>query len=228
MHLDAAVTEFFYSKDFTPESHRFYQRTLAAFTAWGEKQGFSQVDDITASAVRRYLASLRDRISSRTGQRITGVSQHGYANALRTFLNFCARQEWLDERIPNRMEMPTQEKKVLQVLSAQQIQLLFRATDKAECPEQVRTVLVVVLDTGLRVHELCCLRLEDVHFHGNDAWLKVHGKRRREREVPLGKKTRLALHRYLHAYRDAPETQPHAILGKRGPLTERGQKAPRP
>lgn len=38
MRLNAAVTEFFYSKDFTPDSHRLYKRTLAAFVAWAKKQ----------------------------------------------------------------------------------------------------------------------------------------------------------------------------------------------
>jgi site-specific recombinase XerD len=88
MLLDAAVTEFFYSKDFTPDSQRFYKRTLAAFVAWVQKQDVTLVEDITASLLRRYVASLRDRISPRTGRRLTGVSQHGYANALRTFLHF--------------------------------------------------------------------------------------------------------------------------------------------
>lgn len=222
MDLSAAVTEFFYSKDFTPDSHRFYKRTLNSFVAWAEGQGVTTVEDITSSLLRRYGASLRERISPRTGQRLTGVSQHGYVNALRTFLHFCVREEWLDERVPNRIEMPKQEKKVLNILSPDQIQRLFRATEESQCPGEERAVLAVLLDTGLRVNELCRLTLDDVHFHANDVWLTVHGNGRKEREVPLGKKARLALHRYIYTVRDAPQSEPHTFIGKRGPLTQAG------
>lgn len=47
MHLDAAITEFFYSKDFTTDSARFYRRALAAFQAWLQDQGIGEVEDIT-------------------------------------------------------------------------------------------------------------------------------------------------------------------------------------
>jgi integrase/recombinase XerD len=222
MHLHAAVTEFFYSKDFTTDSARFYRRTLASFELWLEAQDVTEVADITTPLVRRYAASLRERVSERTGQRLTGVSQHGYMNALRTFLNFCVREEWLNERVPQRLEMPKKEKKVLQVLSTEQIRLLFRAIEASTTPERDRAVLSVLLDCGLRVAELCKLTLDDVHFHSNDAWLSIHGKGRKEREVPLGKKSRLALHRYIHNVREAPKAECHAIIGKRGPLTQAG------
>jgi site-specific recombinase XerD len=222
MRLDGAVTEFFYSKDFTTDSSRFYQRTLRMFREWAEGQGVTEVGDITTSLLRRYGATLRECISPRTGKRITGVSQHGYMNALRTFLNFCAREEWLDERVPARLEMPKQEKKVLQVPSSQQIQLLFWGLVRSTTSERDRAVLCLLLDTGLRVNELCMLKLEDVHFHGNEAWLALHGKGRKDREVPPGKEARLAPHRYIHSSREAPQAERHALLGRHGPLTQAG------
>jgi len=222
MHLDAATTEFFYSKDFTPDSRRFYKRTLAGFQKWAVEQGVTNVEDITSSLLRRYVAHLRERVSPRTGMHLTGVSQHGYVNALRTFLNFSVREEWLDERVPRRLEMPKKEKKVLQVLDTQQIHLLFRAVERTTQPQRDLAVLAVMLDTGVRVAELGRLTLDDVHFHGYDAWLHIQGKGRKEREVPLGRKSRLALHRYIHSVREAPKEVRYAILGRRGALTQAG------
>lgn len=222
MPLPAAVTEFFYSKDFTTDSLRFYKRTLAAFTQWAETQGVTNVSDITAPLLRRYVASVRERIAPRTGLPLTGVSVFNYANALRTFLNFCEREGWLDEKVVRRLEMPRKEKKVLQVLSIEQIRLLFRACDASTTPERDRALLGVLLETGVRVAELCKLRLDDVHFEQDTAWLKVQGKGRREREVPLGRTARRALHRYIHSTRRAPSTLPYALLGKRGQLTQAG------
>ncbi len=222
MNLDAAATEFFYSKDFTPDSGRFYRRTLAAFQAWAAKQEICEVEQVTTPLLRRYAVDLKKRISPRTRQPITGVSVYGYVNALRTFLNFCVREDWLDERVTSRLEMPKKEKKVIQVLSTHQIQLLFRGLEFSETPDRDRAMLCVLLDTGLRVSELCKLTVGDVHFHAHDAWLTVHGKGRKEREVPLGKKSRLALHRYMFSFREAPSTEQHALLGRRGQLTQAG------
>ncbi len=222
MHLDAATTEFFYSKDFTPDSRRFYKRTIAAFAAWAEQQGVTNVEDITNSVLRRYSAHLREVVSPRTNKKLTGVSQHGYMNALRTFLNFSVREDWLDPRVPARLEMPKKEKKVIQVLDTQQIQLLFRAAEKSSQPQRDTALLAVMLDTGIRVAELCRLTLDDAHFHGYDAWLHITGKGRKEREVPLGRKSRLALHRYIHSTREAPKDVRYVFLGRRGPLTQTG------
>ncbi len=62
MHLDTAITEFFYSKDFTTDSARFYRRTLDAFQAWAAEQEITTVEDISSPFLRRDFASLRERI----------------------------------------------------------------------------------------------------------------------------------------------------------------------
>lgn len=222
MHLNAAVVEFFYSKDFTTDSNRFYRRTLDAFQSWAEQQDATTVEDLTSPLLRRYLAHLREQVSARTGKPLTGVSQHGYANALRTFLHFCAREEWLNERIPARLEMPKQEKKVLNVLSTDQLQRLLRATAGTATPLRDRAIVLLLAGTSLRVSELGRLTLDAVHCHTNDAWLVLHGKGRKQREVPLERKVRVALHRYLYMERHAPSSERHVLLGKRGPLTQAG------
>jgi site-specific recombinase XerC len=47
------------------------------------------------------------------------------------------------------------------------------------------------------------------------AWILVHGKGRKQREVALGKKARLALSRYLHRERQSESS--YVFVGKRGP-----------
>jgi site-specific recombinase XerD len=50
----------------------------------------------------------------------------------------------------------------------------------------------------------------------------LHGKGRKQREVALGKKARLALSRYLHRERKAPATEQHVFLGRKGALSPEG------
>jgi site-specific recombinase XerD len=57
-------------------------------------------------------------------------------------------------------------------------------------------ILVVLLDTGLRLGELCGLTLEDVHLEGKYCYVKVMGKGRKERIVYLGRRAHEALLTY--------------------------------
>jgi site-specific recombinase XerD len=79
----------------------------------------------------------------------------------------------------------------------------------------------LLLDTGMRRSELAGLRVSDVDFDTNCA--VVMGKGRRPRACPFGKRTAVALDRYLRVrakHRDAE----HAALwlGLAGPLTSHG------
>jgi integrase/recombinase XerD len=49
-----------------------------------------------------------------------------------------------------------------------------------------------------------------------EAYLKVLGKGRKEREVGLGKEARRTLHTYLYRYRQSPPDELHAFLSRYG------------
>jgi integrase/recombinase XerD len=78
------------------------------------------------------------------------------------------------------------------------------------------TVLLVFMDTGIRVSELCSLRLGGIH----DDYLAVIGKNDKEREVGLSPATVRALWKYAHQYRpEVPEHEDHVFLTRfRTPL----------
>jgi site-specific recombinase XerD len=58
---------------------------------------------------------------------------------------------------------------------------------------------MLLIDTGLRIEELINLRLEDLRM--KEGWLKVMGKGKKERIVPIGSNAQKALQRYLFRYR---------------------------
>jgi integrase/recombinase XerC len=83
-----------------------------------------------------------------------------------------------------------------------------------------RTMLILLLHTGLRAHELCHLQRTQVVLGQRSGTLSVVGKRNKYREVPLNATARAALQVYLDTL--APDTlylfPSHRTLG---PLTER-------
>jgi len=84
---------------------------------------------------------------------------------------------------------------------------------------------MLLIDTGLRMSELINLKMDDVHM--NEGLLKVMGKGRKERIVPMGSNAQRALQRYSFRYRPKPlhsgiNNVFLSVLGK--PLTENSVK----
>jgi integrase len=80
---------------------------------------------------------------------------------------------------------------------------------------------MVLLDSGARRAELVGLRVDDFDFEHDVA--RVIGKGRRERVLPFGRKTAVALDRYLRVRsRHAHAASPWLWLGQKGPLTATG------
>lgn len=84
---------------------------------------------------------------------------------------------------------------------------------------------MVLLDTGLRIGELVSLKMDDVNM--GDGLLKVIGKGKKERIVPVGSNAQRALQRYIFRHKpklDHPGIE-NVFLSVHGtPLTENSIK----
>ena len=84
-----------------------------------------------------------------------------------------------------------------------------------------KVILRLLLDTGVRVSELCGLQLTDVDLDRELAY--VVGKGSRPRVVPFGAKTAQAIDRYLRIRSlHAHARSPRLLLSQRGPMTPDG------
>lgn len=215
MQLDTALLEFAYSKDHSPASRHWYRSRLRAFTDWLRDQGVTDIEGITAPLVRRYI-DYRRTATSRTGQPLDSHTLHGHARAIKTLLRWAAMEGVIDERIPKRITMPRKAEKLLPILTGDQVRRLMLACDQTDYSVRDRATLAVLLDTGIRASELCGLTLDRAVLTADDAYLIVHGKGRKVREVGLGRQSRLLLHKYIHRYRHAPREQQAVFVGRRG------------
>jgi site-specific recombinase XerD len=134
MLLQHALTELLIAKDYSLLAATRRAEVLTEFIAWANAQepSVTQVEDVTRALIRRYIADLRERPNSRFGGHLSGETQHGRASVVRMFLNFCAREEWLDERVTQHFEMPKKGKKgkkVMPVFTSEHYKRLVRATD---------------------------------------------------------------------------------------------------
>jgi site-specific recombinase XerD len=82
-------------------------------------------------------------------------------------------------------------------------------------------IFLLLIDTGARVGEVVGIRDEDVDLDQGE--VRVHGKGRRVRVLPLGAKAVKALDRYVRARARHPKAaEPWLFIGARGRLTDSG------
>jgi site-specific recombinase XerD len=109
------------------------------------------------------------------------------------------------------------------VLTEDEIRALLAACEGREFEDRRDAALVWLLyDSGIRLAECAGLTLADVDI-ADRREVRVLGKGRKERTVPIGANTARALGRYLRVRRPHREQdRPQLWLGVRGPMTHSG------
>jgi site-specific recombinase XerD len=186
--LQFAVREYLLegrARQFTASTIDHYRSCLSAFTRWAADQDAVTLDAVTPSLLRAYLVHLQERgLASNT--------QHTHARALRAFLNFCQREGLLAESPFAKVKMPRAAKVDKPALTAGDVRKLVRACDKS----RDLALLLLALDTGARVSELCNLNVGDVDLDTLTVTIR-QGKGRKDRTCYIGARTARAVSRYL-------------------------------
>jgi integrase/recombinase XerC len=144
--------------------------------------------------------------------------------AVRGLFRFLLRDGVVTVNVARLVRTPKAPKTLPDVMTAEQANALIDgvATRQIERPHPARdrAIFEILYGCGLRISELAGLNLEDVDRA--EGWLRVRGKGRKERQVPLPGKAAEALERYL-ADRPVVRDQPAVLLNHRsGRLTDRG------
>lgn len=120
--------------------------------------------------------------------------------AVRSFMRYASVRDPASLPIAQRvLAIPTKrfDRPVLGILSREEVNALLDAPDRATFSGQRDAVLFATLyNTGARVSEITCLNVGDVLIDRQCA-LRLHGKGRKERVVPLWKSTVAQLREWL-------------------------------
>jgi integrase/recombinase XerC len=187
-----------------------YRRDLSQLAAFVQERtrGPARVEHVTKLVLRAWLGDLAKTRSA------TSIARK--LAAVRAFFGWLERRGAVRDNPAALLSSPKLGRKLPRFLSAE------AAAEVVEAPESLRdaAALELLYGCGLRVSELCGLDLDAVSL--DQAELRVLGKGKKERIVPLGGKAVAALSAYL-AERSAlrhPKTgaqDPHALLlGRHG------------
>lgn len=146
-------------------------------------------DDIDHQVFRHYLAHLRSQGLART----TAARRLA---AWRSFYRYLLREKVIQENFLARVMSPKLEKRLPRFLYEGEAQLLVEAPDlKHPLGIRDRALLELLYAGGLRINELVMLDLCDLDLGAG--YVRVMGKRAKERLIPLGSQAVKALQKYL-------------------------------
>ncbi len=151
--------------------------------------GESPVEKTDYLLLRKFLAHLRTKSHApRTLAR--------KLSSLRSFFKFLQRENHIKDNPAVLLSTPKLDKKLPHFLSEKEMIQFIEAppADKLS-GKRDRAIFETLYSTGMRVSELVGLDLQDVDFIGNI--IKVMGKGKKERLVPVGNKALESIREYL-------------------------------
>jgi len=199
-----------------------YRNDIMQFLALLERSG-GQLCAVDHYKLRFFLAWLKERGYSRST-----VARK--LSATRSFLRFWHRQGAIEHGSWMGVARPKQERALPRFLYYHEVVALLEAPDKTTLLGfRDQTILELVYACGLRVGELVSLTPESIQME--ERLVKVMGKGRKERILPMGRVAAALIREYLERIRPAllalnlngaTEEQSLFINHRGGSLTDRG------
>lgn len=197
-----------------------YINDIDEFMEYLTKNKFKGVCNCTTNIARFYLMYLNDK-------KFKPTSIARKLSSLRGFYRFMVSEGYVKVNIFNEVNSPKKGKLLPKQLYVDEIEAMFDSIDcKSVIGMRNYCLLEMLYDTGMRVSEICNLELTNVDFALHT--IKVFGKGKKERIVPMIEPLESAIRDYLAFSRSVLITKTqvrtdHFFLNHRGgPLTPRG------
>ena len=171
----------------TEKTVQYYTSCLDLFARFVGRS--AELEEITVDTLKRYYMHL-------SVQKVTTTTVQTYIRAVRAFFSWCYAEELMTDNLPDKFRLPKAKRKSVDVLANDEVFRLFGCFN-LQNPIGLRNACIcsLMLDCGLRLHEVVVLSLDNLHL--SSGYAIVDGKGNKQRVIPLGYHTRKLLLRYL-------------------------------
>ena len=194
-------------------TQRNYQQALVELARWhlAERKSSVAWEKLQRDDFRSYLRYLGRNNLSRAATALR-------FSALRTFYKFLMRHGFVETLPIKNLSLPKAPKRLPKFLTIQQMADLLAAPAKLLASQKAKkgagrpisaevclrdvAVLETIYSCGLRVSELCGLRVDDIDF--SELIIRVRGKGKKERLVPVGAPALRAIQTYWDSLMQPP------------------------
>ncbi len=237
--LRASIEEYLLdhrSQNHSPKTLEWHTLALGNFADFLEKQGVTSIEDIERVHVLSWLTYL-SREPGAKGRRLAERSVNCYARSMRAFCNWLEAEGYVQVAPSHHVKMPKVGRPLIRIIEFEEFERMLKACTPSHEVGPItdmnaarnRAILWLLWDTGIRLAELCDLRL--VNLDRDKGAMIVHGKGNKERRIALGRNALRALLLYIDRYRQGRDTllavgnpnEDHVFLSEGGfALTRRG------
>lgn len=192
-------------------SRSAYERDVVRFLEYVAEEGL-EVLAITLPDLHRYTSWLTE----------IGAAPRSVARMLsgvRSFYRFLQLNGHVAQDPTELLESPRLPAHLPQVLTLDEVERILAAIDLS-LPEGQRDHCMIELlySCGLRVSEICDLRLSDLFLKDEERYIRVTGKGNKQRFVPISDRAIHELHNWFDARRDIrikPEEEDYVFVSAR-------------
>ncbi|MFN2588357.1 MAG: tyrosine recombinase XerC [Actinomycetota bacterium] len=176
-------------RDLSPHTVAAYGRDLGQFAEWTARGGTTDLRRVERTALRRYVAFLGERRYARR-------SVARKVSAVRSLLAWAVTHGLIESNPAGDVPVPKLDRPLPKVLKASDAaRLCGLPPDDEPVGRRDRAILELLYGSGLRVAELCSLDVDDVDTRAGR--LRVTGKGRKERRVPVSRPACRAVAAYV-------------------------------
>ncbi len=166
----------------SPNTVKAYTADIEGFYEFLRHRGVT-LRDASSSDISDYIISVSDYLSKRSQARLL--------SSLNSFFDYLVSEGERKDNPSSAVDSPKLGKYLPVVLSVEEVRAILKAAPN----ERDRAILEVLYGCGLRVSEVCSLKISEVYL--KDMFVKVMGKGSKERLVPMAPSTASAIIKYL-------------------------------
>lgn len=183
-----------------------YERDILSLIKFVQNKSILDFKEIEETHLIEFLSYLKSESYATSSIARTFI-------ACKVFFRFLKKEGIVSQDITFYLSTPKLWQLIPEVLTIEEVEKLLKECDfKEEDGALDLAVLELLYSSGLRVSEICSLKISDI----DDIFVKVMGKGRKERIVPVGKKAIWAIDHYL-SFRDRHADRHETLfLNKRG------------
>jgi len=207
-------------RNVSPHTQQAYLADVREFVGFLQQGGLIKNVDEAATAS---ADSVRDFLTHLYRRKVKKVTVKRKISSLRAFFRFLLRQGKIKENPAGMVRTPKGEKHLPAFLSVDEtFELLGKAGEEKAFHGRTQAILELFYSCGLRLSELAALNVLDIDFH--QELVKVRGKGKKERIVPVGKTALRCLREYLDDTRELRKNRSGDIFHEPLFLNARGKR----
>jgi len=195
MQLDEIIKDFLdycsVEKSYSYKTLESYKLALFQFREYltAEFNYITNINEVEFCHLRPYLGWLHNKRYSNKSLRIK-------ISALKSFFKFAYKRNYINKNPASNLPVPRCEKKLPSFLLKNEIENILSSINP-NTPEGARDLALIELlyGSGLRISEALKLNITDINKL--QSFIKVNGKGKKQRIVPIGKKAMEAINHYL-------------------------------